>query len=126
MACLIFYKSEKEVKNRIINLINDFGLYEWVRYQLIYSLKDFQLNTSQLKNIFRIIKNDNSDYVRLSCYMLLLDKVKQDSQLFLSVLKSLKNERHKYIRDRVKNWVEWRENDFEKIIFIYKDIEGDE
>lgn len=126
LACLIFYKSEKEVENRIINLINDFGLYEWVRYQLIYSLKDFQLNTSQLKNIFRILKNDNSDYVRLSCYMLLLDKVKQDSQLFLSVLKSLKNERHKYIRDRVKNWVEWRENDFEKIIFIYKDIEGDE
>ena len=58
--------------------------------------------------------------------MLLLDKVKQDSQLFLSVLKSLKNERHKYIRDRVKNWIDWRENDFEKIIFIYKDIEGDE
>ncbi len=97
---LVHYKNNKELKSILLSLIqNEFKLYEWVRFNAIQTLsfsQDFEDKDLRI-SIFKILKEEESDLVKISLYRLLFYHSK--NKQFLSTLTNqLKKEKNQYLK----------------------------
>jgi len=62
-------------------------------------------NSSELRDIFRISKEEPSGLVRLGYYMILLKHLKHDHQLFASLRQAIKDDKEPYIKNRLSTFL---------------------
>lgn len=103
------------ITDRLMELIPKFKSFEWVRFQIISNLANIkEFNSSELKELFRTAKEENSSLVRLGYYMILLKHLKSDHQLYASLRLAIKNDQEPYIKSRLSNYIS-RQNGGENI-----------
>jgi hypothetical protein len=111
--------------NYLINLklneiIPKFKSFEWVRYQILSNLSTVQhFNNSELREIFRKSKEENSGLVRLGYFMILLKHLNHEHQLFASLRQAIKDDKEPYIRKRLSNFVSRKNENLDEIKFWF-------
>ena len=103
------------ISKKLKELMFKFNSFEWVRYQILSNMSNFQnFNLSELKEIFRKAKDENSGLVRLGYYMILLKHLKSENQLYTSLRLAIKDDKEPYIKNRLSSYIA-RQNGAEKL-----------
>ncbi|MEY4570828.1 MAG: hypothetical protein RLZ10_21 [Bacteroidota bacterium] len=100
------YGASSLVTLKLNELIQKFKSFEWVRYQILSNMASVQnFNSSELREIFRKSKEEQSGLVRLGYYMILLKHLKSDHQLFASLRQAIKDDKEPYIKNRLSSFI---------------------
>jgi hypothetical protein len=93
------YEASNTLKEKLINHIEKFRLYEWIQHQFIVTLAISQeLTTEELRNCFKKLKATDSLYVKLAYYRLLILQVEQNHQLYSTVKNSIELEKNTFLK----------------------------
>lgn len=93
------YEANSSLKDKLLQHIEKFRLYEWVQHQFIVTLAISQeLTTEELRNCFKKLKSTDSLYVKLAYYRLLILQVDQNHQLYSTVKHSIELEKNTFLK----------------------------
>ena len=93
------YESSLSLKQKLLQHIEKFYLYEWIQHQFIVTLAISQeLTTEELRNCFKKLKSTDSLYVKLAYYRLLILQVDQNHQLYSTVKHSIELEKNTFLK----------------------------
>lgn len=93
------YGANERIALRLNEILPKFKSFEWVRYQILSNMATVQhFNLSELREIFRKSKDEQSGLVRLGYYMILIKHLKTEQQLFTSLRQAIKDDKEPYIR----------------------------
>lgn len=100
---LNLYKGEESLKGLLFELINEFEIYEWIRYNIISTLTITQkFNKEELQKIFReLLLKETSPYAREAYYKLLLYHCDKDDQFFKSIIHKINGEHNIPLRNEL-------------------------
>ena len=104
---LNLYGANTVISGKLNELLPKFKCFEWVRYQILSNMATVQnFDTSELKEIFRTAKDEQtSSLVRLGYYLILLQHVNPAHQLFAALCQAIKDDREPYIKNRLSTFV---------------------
>jgi len=103
---LNLYGSISTISIKLSELIPKFKSFEWVRYQILSNMATSQtFNTSELRDIFRKLKEEPSSLVRIGYYMIMLRHLKPEHQLFASLRQAIKDDKEPYIKNRLSGFM---------------------
>ncbi len=98
------YGPNEYIKNQLQQLLPKFIDFEWVQYQILSNLaSNNQFSKSELKTFFRTVKEQSSSFVRLGYYLVLVQHVQPQHQLFTALRQAIKNEQEPYVREYIFN-----------------------
>jgi hypothetical protein len=93
------YGNNNYIKDRLIKVFKKLSHFEWARYQIISNMAIAQkFNQTELKSLYREIKNEGSPLVRLGYYKMLLSHLKPTQQLFKSLNFTIRDEADPYVK----------------------------
>jgi len=103
---LNLYDSLENYYFEIEKILSDFEHFEWVRYQVlnIYG-KVIGADKNRQKKALRDLSKETSPLARLGYYSILVESIRNDSQLFESIISHLKQEKEEYIKESVLNLI---------------------
>ena len=107
---LMQYRNNENLKYFLmIELLPQFNSYEWVRHYIYSILGISQTFTDkELRNVFKLLKTENSNFAKLSLYKLLIYHT-DDKQFLSSVVKELGNESNLYLRKSMLDYIRMKE-----------------
>lgn len=99
---LTFYSELEGYYSDFNRLMKDFADYEWVRYQLlaVYG-KSINFDNQRIKSTIQLIRLEKSPLVRLGYYKMLIDQIKNNSQIIDSLSLIIKEEKEIYVQNTV-------------------------
>lgn len=115
------YGQNEDIKKKLFEIEAKKTLqkYEWVRYQIWSNMASCQsFSRSELKLIFRNIKEELSPLVRLGKYLVLAQNLEKDTQLFDSFKQSVKEEPNAFIKNNLSGFIK-RGNDYDVIKYWF-------
>ena len=93
------YEANSSLKDKLLQHIEKFRLYEWIQHQFIVTLAISQeLTTEELRNCFKKLKATESLYVKLAYYRLLILQVEPNHQLYSTVKHSIELEKNTFLK----------------------------
>jgi hypothetical protein len=95
---LQYYRNNKELKENLFELYRFGKNYECYRYHLITCLTyNFTHNDKELRDFFKLLKDEPSDLVKYGIYILII-KASKDQQLLSTLKANLSKEKNEYIK----------------------------
>lgn len=96
------YGANKEIQTALMQLLDKFQFYEWVRYQILSNLSVVQeFTNAELREMFRAAKIEKSSLVRLGYYLILIKHVDRNLHLYAALKKAIKEDKENYIKQQV-------------------------
>jgi len=106
------YENDKLLKGSLRELYKYGKNYEWYRYHIVTCLTyNFSYTDKELRDFFKILKDESSDLVRYAIYCLII-KNSTDQQLLCSIKANLYKEQSDYLKLIV---LEYWKNDIKRI-----------
>ena len=106
------YGPDEEISAGLKELLPHFKYFEWVRYQILSNLAGRQEFTqSELKELFRIAKKEQSPLVRLGYFKILLSHLKKNTQLFAALRQTIRDDSEPYIRNQLSSYITYYRQD---------------
>ena len=95
---LQYYRNNKELKENLFELYRFGKNYECYRYHLITCLTyNFTHNDKELRDFFKLLKDEPSDLVKYGIYSLII-KASKDQQLLSTLKANLSKEKNEYLK----------------------------
>lgn len=103
---LNMYGRNTEISERLFEIVQKFGSYEWVRYQVLSNLATAQsFSNQQLRDIFRNTKDEKSPLVRLGNYLILMRHLNPGNQLYAALKQCIKDDKEPYIKSYLASFL---------------------
>tara|TARA_Y100000031_G_C8231471_1_gene391099 strand:+ start:690 stop:2372 length:1683 start_codon:yes stop_codon:yes gene_type:complete len=103
---LSMYQNDKQVKNGLLDRIEQYKEYTWIKHHIYSALQVQTLSGREIRNLFEQFDESGSWFDRLSLYKLLIVKSEKKPQLRRSILKKAEQEKHYYLRKMLGYWVQ--------------------
>lgn len=118
---LNLYGANYTIAKELKKILKKFKNFEWVSYQILSNMAQVQgFSETEQKEIFRNISGENSSLIRLGYYMILLKNI-TNSQLYTSLLKTIKSDKDEYLKRYLagRYYNKFKESEFSEIKFWF-------
>lgn len=93
------YKLTSSDIDKLDKIRDELSDYEWVGYQILSCISNSEnIEYSRLRRYYRIVSQENSQFLRLGFYQLLLKHTERSKQLYSTIKDSIRREKSPYIK----------------------------